>query len=144
MCQEAAWHRRDGGEDRQLDSNGSAGLCAVGGALIGRLRTRRRNTHGRNQRARIVRPHRLPRKWGFVVGSWFPLIPLKRVPLRAGGDTPGHGLTSPQWEASGATIAHVDFDRCVWSESERGKLREVALHTDLVHSHFGIRWNPVS
>jgi len=21
------------------------------------------------------------------VGSWFPLIPLKRVPLRAGGDT---------------------------------------------------------
>jgi len=23
------------------------------------------------------------------VGSWFPLIPLKRVPLRAGGDTPG-------------------------------------------------------
>lgn len=49
---------------------------------------------------------------------------------------PGHGRTSPQWAASGATIAHVDFDRCVWSESERGKLRDVALHTDLVHYHF--------
>jgi hypothetical protein len=51
---ECLWFWRGGGEDVQLGSNGSAGLRAVGGALISRLRTRRRNSHGRSQRARIT------------------------------------------------------------------------------------------
>jgi hypothetical protein len=54
---ECVWTWRGGGGDVQLGSNGSAGLRAVGGALIGRLRTRRRDSHGRSQRARIVHDH---------------------------------------------------------------------------------------
>jgi hypothetical protein len=51
---ECLWPWRGGGDDVQLGSNGSAGLRAVGGALIGRLRARRRNSHGRSQRVRIA------------------------------------------------------------------------------------------
>ena len=73
-------------EDVQLDDNGSAGLRACGGALIGRLRARRRHTHGGDRHDRVPHWLRASQNSTIGVGSWVPVIPLKRVPLQAVGD----------------------------------------------------------
>ena len=60
--------------------------CApLKGALFGRLRARRRDSLGETGILATGTSVLYPRSQN-QVGSWFPVISLKKVPLRAGGD----------------------------------------------------------
>ena len=61
--------------------------CApLKGALFGRLRARRRDSLGETGILATGTSVLYPRSQN-QVGSWFPVISLKKVPLRAGGDS---------------------------------------------------------
>ena len=61
------------------------------------------------------------------MGSWFPLIPLKRVPLRAGGDSILGESQAP--EITGWTQAHAPhvLDRRMLVAMVTGRLMEAAI-----------------